>query len=155
MNAGPPEAHMKITVAKSAGFCFGVKRAIDMALDTAAHTQGRPVQMLGDIVHNERHGFLSFQLPTQDPLQIIEVRIGQAAVSFRVAGEDEELEALCGLFQDGEDSSEAAGVGGGEDVVQDEEPAVVSCQDLCEGEADGEVDLFGLSAGEVEEGDFR
>jgi len=45
---------MKITVARSAGFCFGVKRAIDMALDTAAHTQGRSVQMLGDIVHNER-----------------------------------------------------------------------------------------------------
>ena len=51
-------------------------------------------------------------------------------------------------------AGEAAGVGGGEDVVQDEEPAVVACQDLCKGEADGEVDLFGLSAGEVGQGDF-
>ena len=42
---------MKINLAKSAGFCFGVKRAIDMALKTAS-TQ-RNVYMLGDIVHNE------------------------------------------------------------------------------------------------------
>jgi (E)-4-hydroxy-3-methyl-but-2-enyl pyrophosphate reductase len=42
---------MKIHLAKSAGFCFGVRRAIDIALETAkAH---RPVVMLGDIVHND------------------------------------------------------------------------------------------------------
>ncbi len=45
---------MQIHVAKSAGFCFGVKRAIDIALDTAKSSGGRTVQMLGDIVHNER-----------------------------------------------------------------------------------------------------
>ena len=43
---------MKITVAKSAGFCFGVKRAIDIALASAARSKDR-VYMLGDIVHNE------------------------------------------------------------------------------------------------------
>jgi 4-hydroxy-3-methylbut-2-enyl diphosphate reductase len=42
---------MKINLAKSAGFCFGVKRAITIALD-AAHS-GNKVYMLGDIVHNE------------------------------------------------------------------------------------------------------
>lgn len=42
---------MKITVAKSAGFCFGVKRAIDIAL--VSSRQKTPVSMLGDIVHNE------------------------------------------------------------------------------------------------------
>ena len=42
---------MKITVAKNAGFCFGVKRAIDIALESAK--QEKPVYMLGDIVHNE------------------------------------------------------------------------------------------------------
>ncbi len=42
---------MKITVAPSAGFCFGVRRAIKTALDTAR--QGVRVEMLGDIVHNE------------------------------------------------------------------------------------------------------
>src|SRR3990167_8468874 len=42
---------MKITVAKNAGFCFGVKRAIDMA--KASSKKKDPVYMLGDIVHNE------------------------------------------------------------------------------------------------------
>jgi 4-hydroxy-3-methylbut-2-enyl diphosphate reductase len=42
---------MKINCAKSAGFCSGVKRAIDIALATAG--SGRKVFMLGDIVHNE------------------------------------------------------------------------------------------------------
>jgi len=42
---------MKINVAKSAGFCFGVRRAINLALDTAR--SGKEVCMLGDIVHNE------------------------------------------------------------------------------------------------------
>lgn len=43
---------MKITVAKSAGFCFGVKRAIDIALESAKKQKAQ-VYMLGDIVHNE------------------------------------------------------------------------------------------------------
>jgi 4-hydroxy-3-methylbut-2-en-1-yl diphosphate reductase len=42
---------MDINIAKSAGFCSGVKRAINIALDTVA--KGQKVCMLGDIVHNE------------------------------------------------------------------------------------------------------
>lgn len=42
---------MKINLAKSAGFCFGVKRAITIALETAKSETN--VYMLGDIVHNE------------------------------------------------------------------------------------------------------
>ncbi|MDD5432480.1 MAG: 4-hydroxy-3-methylbut-2-enyl diphosphate reductase [Candidatus Omnitrophica bacterium] len=42
---------MKINLAKSAGFCFGVKRALKIALETA--TVGKEICMLGDIVHNE------------------------------------------------------------------------------------------------------
>ena len=42
---------MKINLAKTAGFCFGVKRAIDIALKTAESRNN--VCMLGDIVHNE------------------------------------------------------------------------------------------------------
>ena len=42
---------MKINLAKSAGFCFGVRKAINLALETAK-IQKR-VLMLGDIVHNE------------------------------------------------------------------------------------------------------
>ncbi|MCX5668929.1 MAG: 4-hydroxy-3-methylbut-2-enyl diphosphate reductase [Candidatus Omnitrophica bacterium] len=42
---------MKIRLAKSAGFCFGVKKAITTALETAKTK--KPVFMLGNIVHNE------------------------------------------------------------------------------------------------------
>lgn len=42
---------MKINLATSAGFCFGVRRAIEIALKTAK--TNKPVFMLGDIVHNE------------------------------------------------------------------------------------------------------
>ena len=42
---------MKITVAKSAGFCFGVKRALSIAHKTLESES--QVYMLGDIVHNE------------------------------------------------------------------------------------------------------
>lgn len=42
---------IKINLAKSAGFCFGVKRALTIALKTAPSEA--KVYMLGDIVHNE------------------------------------------------------------------------------------------------------
>ena len=43
---------MKITIAKDAGYCFGVRDAVNMAYD-AADKYGN-VYMLGSIVHNER-----------------------------------------------------------------------------------------------------
>ena len=42
---------MKITIAKDAGYCFGVRDAVNLAYD-AAEKYGE-VYMLGDIVHNE------------------------------------------------------------------------------------------------------
>ena len=42
---------MKINLAKTAGFCFGVRRAINIALKTAKTKD--QVFMLGDIVHNQ------------------------------------------------------------------------------------------------------
>jgi len=42
---------MKITIAKDAGYCFGVRDAVNMAYD-ASEKHGE-VFMLGDIVHNE------------------------------------------------------------------------------------------------------
>ena len=43
---------MRITVAKDAGYCFGVRDAVNLAYDTAE--KYGEVYMLGDIVHNER-----------------------------------------------------------------------------------------------------
>ena len=42
---------MQINLAKSAGFCFGVKRAISIAYK--ALDEKNKIYMLGDIVHNE------------------------------------------------------------------------------------------------------
>ena len=41
----------RITIAKSSGFCLGVQRAVEMALESAK--KYGEVQMLGEIVHNE------------------------------------------------------------------------------------------------------
>lgn len=43
---------MEVTVAKSAGFCFGVKRAVDMVYDEAL--KSKKVYTLGPIIHNEQ-----------------------------------------------------------------------------------------------------
>ena len=49
---------MSVTVAKSAGFCFGVNRAVEM-VETAAAT-GNSVATLGPIIHN-RHVVEKFE----------------------------------------------------------------------------------------------
>jgi 4-hydroxy-3-methylbut-2-enyl diphosphate reductase len=42
---------MKILVAETAGFCWGVRRALDQAVDLAKKTDG-PVQTFGPLIHN-------------------------------------------------------------------------------------------------------
>ena len=42
----------EVKVAKSAGFCFGVKRAVEMVYSEAA--KGKKVYTLGPIIHNEQ-----------------------------------------------------------------------------------------------------
>ncbi len=44
---------MEVRVAKSAGFCFGVKRAVKLVYDEAASNPGR-VYTMGPIIHNEQ-----------------------------------------------------------------------------------------------------
>lgn len=43
---------MKVKVAKTSGFCFGVKRAVDRAYRLAEEAEG-PIYTLGPIIHNE------------------------------------------------------------------------------------------------------
>lgn len=44
---------MKVKVAKTAGFCMGVKNAVDKAL-SAVHSSGTTVYTLGPLIHNKR-----------------------------------------------------------------------------------------------------
>lgn len=43
---------MKIVVAKTAGFCMGVRRAVDLALEHASPS-GAPLYTLGKLIHNQ------------------------------------------------------------------------------------------------------
>ncbi len=43
---------MKVTLAKTAGFCFGVRRAVEMAEAAAAKQSGRKVYTFGPLIHN-------------------------------------------------------------------------------------------------------
>ena len=43
---------MNIIIAKSAGYCFGVRDAVNLAYETSEKYGN--VYMLGDIVHNEK-----------------------------------------------------------------------------------------------------
>jgi 4-hydroxy-3-methylbut-2-enyl diphosphate reductase len=44
---------MKIIVAQTAGFCMGVKRAVDRAIELS-HDKSRPVWTLGPLIHNKQ-----------------------------------------------------------------------------------------------------
>ena len=43
---------MEIKLAKSAGFCMGVRRAVDIALEVAQHEKGRKIYTYGPLIHN-------------------------------------------------------------------------------------------------------
>ena len=43
---------MKIVVAKTAGFCMGVRRAVDMVLDASNLSQQEPLYTYGPLIHN-------------------------------------------------------------------------------------------------------
>lgn len=44
---------MKVTVAKNAGFCFGVERAVNRAYEEASNSD-KPIYTYGPIIHNEQ-----------------------------------------------------------------------------------------------------
>jgi len=43
---------MKVIVAKTAGFCWGVRRAMDAVLEASARSGRGSVQTLGPLIHN-------------------------------------------------------------------------------------------------------
>jgi len=45
---------MNVTVAKTAGFCFGVKRAVDTVYQQIDENPGMPIYTWGPIIHNEQ-----------------------------------------------------------------------------------------------------
>src|SRR5664279_993146 len=43
---------MAIKLAKTAGFCMGVRRAVDIVLEIAQHENGRRIYTYGPLIHN-------------------------------------------------------------------------------------------------------
>jgi len=84
--------HLKIRVAKDAGFCVGVRDAIEKARDVARE-HGK-VYMLGDIVHNERvvNDLAHENVKVVDSLD----EVTDAPVLFRAHGTIPELWAEAG-----------------------------------------------------------
>ena len=80
---------MKINIAKNAGFCFGVKRAVKVALDGAG--QHKNIYMLGDIVHNEH----VIEKTKEAGIKIIHTidKIEKGALIFRAHGTPPEVYA--------------------------------------------------------------
>ena len=44
---------MKIELAKTAGFCFGVRRAVDTVYQQVEQAAGKPIYTYGPIIHND------------------------------------------------------------------------------------------------------
>lgn len=44
---------MEVNVAKTAGFCFGVKRAVDQVYEQTEKENGKKIYTYGPIIHNE------------------------------------------------------------------------------------------------------
>ncbi|MFT4104532.1 MAG: 4-hydroxy-3-methylbut-2-enyl diphosphate reductase [Lacrimispora sp.] len=44
---------MEVIVAKTAGFCFGVKRAVDQVYEQLKRNDNKPIYIYGPIIHNE------------------------------------------------------------------------------------------------------
>jgi len=43
---------MEIKLAKTAGFCMGVRRAVDIVLEIAQHETSRRIYTYGPLIHN-------------------------------------------------------------------------------------------------------
>ncbi len=83
---------LHVTVASSAGFCPGVRRAINMANDFMKKASGRPVVMLGAIVHNE-HVIADFNRRGVTIVDRVEEVPHNALVIVRAHGVAPEVEA--------------------------------------------------------------
>ena len=56
---------MKIELAKTAGFCFGVRRAVETVYEQVKLHQGEKIYTYGPIIHNEEAvSYTHLTLPT-------------------------------------------------------------------------------------------
>ena len=71
---------MKIIIAKTSGFCMGVRRAVEMVLD-APDQYTKPIFTYGPLIHNPQVLNL---LQSKDINVLNEIQIGRASCRERV-----------------------------------------------------------------------
>lgn len=70
---------MEVIVAKSAGFCFGVKRAVDTVYEQIEKTKNMPIYTYGPIIHNE-------EVVKDLEKKGVQVMVGEEAISEKEKG---------------------------------------------------------------------
>ena len=83
---------MRLTLAKSAGFCFGVKRAVKMA-EEAALTRKIPCYMLGHVIHND-HVIAQLEAQSVRLVESVEEISDGSRVIVRSHGEGEAVHKM-------------------------------------------------------------
>ena len=78
---------MEIIVARHAGFCFGVKRALDLVREAAQAGPG-PIQTLGPLIHNPQVVARLEQEGVRTIADLSEARGGTVVIPSHGAGED-------------------------------------------------------------------
>jgi 4-hydroxy-3-methylbut-2-enyl diphosphate reductase len=90
---------MKVYVAEGSGFCFGVKRAMDMAFKYAVKNRGKKVYSLHEIIHNPQEVVRLEKAGARHVEKISSIEKGAAAIisTHGVTGlEQDRLKEKCG-----------------------------------------------------------
>ena len=89
---------MKILVAKTAGFCFGVKRAVDLAFENST---GTGIYTYGPIIHNElvtdkleERGVLAIDNMEKEDIEKIIIRSHGVSPDVYKSGEEKNIEII-------------------------------------------------------------
>ncbi|MGD0566138.1 MAG: 4-hydroxy-3-methylbut-2-enyl diphosphate reductase [Candidatus Goldiibacteriota bacterium] len=94
---------MKVYVAEGSGFCFGVKRAMDMAFKYARSNRGRKVYSLREIIHNPQEVKRLEAAGARHVEEISGIARGAAAIISThgvTKSEEEELKEKCAAVLD-------------------------------------------------------
>ena len=91
---------MSVRIAKSAGFCFGVNRAVELVEQAAK--EGKQVCTLGPIIHN-RHAVKHFEVTLTEPMGMDSAQVTAGGiVTGEFRPETMESKLVPGLYACGE-----------------------------------------------------
>ena len=94
---------MEVNLIEPYGYCYGVLKAIEAALEARQKDPDRPIYCLGRLVHNEKaveelgeKGVFTLVESSSDLAPLLKKAPEGSTILFSAHGHDEELESLCG-----------------------------------------------------------